>query len=103
MDSERLENVEEAEEPEYKEEHPGAVDDDNARDECECRENSADFVNYDPAGVFGAGVLHGFVDEWQGCEKDEDCCNKEGNAYEDGKVVATDGDGFVFSQERVGE
>jgi len=78
MDAERFEYVEKSEQTECDGKNPRMGDYGFCRNEGECHENSADFVDDNPAGVFGAGVFHRFFHERDGCEKDDEGgCNKK--------------------------
>ena len=70
MDAQRFKNVEESEQSECDGKKPGVQKDCFCWSECETHKNSADFVNDNPAGIFGAGVFHGFFHEGDGRKKD---------------------------------
>ena len=77
MYAERFQDVEESEQPKRNRQKPGVGEDDFGRDEGQAHEDAADLVDDDPAGVFGAGVLHRLVHERDGCEENNESCNEE--------------------------
>ena len=91
MDAERFEYVEKSEQTECDGKNPRMGDDGFCRNECEAHENPANFVDDNPAGVFGAGVFHCFFHKWDGCEKDDEGCGYEEKVYKNSPMKAMTG------------
>lgn len=95
MNSKRLQDIEEPENSKCHQQNPGGYQDVVDIYECQGHPHTTNFVNDNPAGIFCACVLHGFVHKGNGYKKQGDGCNGEKVAE---KIMEMGGDGSPFAK-----